>query len=64
MDDSRKGRCLRVKAQKDFIDRLSQAPKLAALEELVWNAFDERARNVAVTFDPNRFAGGLRGLAS
>ena len=48
MDEPLKGRRLKLKAQKDFIDRLSQAPKLSALEELVWNAFDERARSVTV----------------
>lgn len=57
MDDSLKGRRLRLKAQKDFIERLSQAPKLSALEELIWNAFDERAKNVAVTFEVNRMGG-------
>ena len=58
MDESLKGRRLKLKAQKDFIDRLSQAPKLSALEELVWNAFDERARNVAVDFELN----GMNGI--
>lgn len=52
-----KGRRLKLKAQRDFIDRLSQAPKLAALEELVWNSFDERARNVVVEMIVNPMGG-------
>lgn len=57
MNEQAKGRRLKLKAQKDFIDRLSQAPKLSALEELVWNAFDERAKKVAVDFEINGMDG-------
>jgi hypothetical protein len=57
MDAALKGRRLTLRAQKDFIDRLSQAPRLSALEELIWNAFDERARNVMVQFHINGMDG-------
>jgi len=52
-----KGRRLPVKAQRDFIDRLAQAPRLVALEELIWNSFDERARCVSVRLKINDMQG-------
>lgn len=57
MINETKGRRLKLKAQPDFIDRLSQAPRLAALEELIWNSFDEGARSVAVKMDVNAMDG-------
>jgi hypothetical protein len=52
-----KGRRLHLKAQLDFVNRLSQSPTTIALEELIWNAFDERARTVSVKLDVNDLAG-------
>ena len=57
MTNQPKGRRLTVKAQPDFLDRLAQAPRLAALEELIWNAFDECAHNVSVEFTTNAMLG-------
>lgn len=57
MTEQSKGRRLKIKAQRDFIDRLAQAPRLAALEELVWNSFDERARQVVVAMRMNDMDG-------
>jgi hypothetical protein len=51
------GRRLKIKAKKDFIARLSQAPMMNALEELIWNAFDECSTLVTVTFLPNQLGG-------
>lgn len=57
MSDHTKGRRLKIKAKCDFIDRLAQAPKITALEELIWNAFDERAKHVVVEMKLNELAG-------
>jgi len=51
------GKRLKLRAQPDFVRRLTQAPVLAALEELIWNAFDERARTVEVAFEFNELRG-------
>lgn len=48
-----KGRRLKLKTRSDFVKRLAQAPMMSALEELIWNAFDERARNVNVSLTRN-----------
>lgn len=48
-----RGRRLKLKARADFVKRLMQAPAMAALEELIWNAFDERACNVIVSLTKN-----------
>ena len=53
MSQEPKGKRLKVKAQRDFIDRLAAAPRLTALEELIWNSFDERAKQVVVDFKLN-----------
>lgn len=42
------GRRLKLVAREDFVRRLSQASANDAMEELIWNAFDENARSVAV----------------
>lgn len=52
-----KGRRLKVKMRKDFIARLSQAPMMNSLEELIWNSFDERAQTVRVVLSPNKLDG-------
>lgn len=52
-----KGRRLKVKTRQDFIARLSQAPMMASLEELIWNSFDERAQNVRVVLSPSKLEG-------
>jgi hypothetical protein len=57
MTEQSKGRRLKVKAQRDFIDRLAQAPRIAALEELIWNSFDERAHQVIVAMTLNDMGG-------
>ena len=48
------GRRLKLKTRSDFVQRLTQAPIMTALEELIWNAFDERARKVEVSLKQNR----------
>jgi Histidine kinase-, DNA gyrase B-, and HSP90-like ATPase len=57
MTDQSKGRRLKIKAKGDFIDRLAQAPRIAALEELIWNSFDERAHRVEVVMTKNPMGG-------
>ena len=43
------GRRLKLKTRSDFVQRLTQSPILVALEELIWNSFDERAHTVRVS---------------
>jgi len=47
------GRRLKMKPRSDFIKRLAQAPTLNAIEELIWNAFDERAKTVEISLEVN-----------
>lgn len=51
------GKRLRPKLFPDFIGRITQASPLDALEELIWNAFDERATRVEVRFTKNDLDG-------
>lgn len=51
------GRRLKLKTKSDFVTRLSEAPMLTALEELIWNAFDERAKTVLVSLVRNELDG-------
>jgi hypothetical protein len=52
------GRRLKVRARMDFIARLAQAPMMTSIEELIWNAFDERAKTVSIALTSN----GLDGI--
>jgi hypothetical protein len=54
---SEMGRRLKLKTRSDFVQRLTQAPMLGALEELIWNCFDERAHTVQVSLQTNELGG-------
>jgi len=49
-----RGRRLKLKTRPDFVKRLTQSPVMIALDELIWNAFDERARTVEISLDVNK----------
>jgi hypothetical protein len=51
------GRRLILRTKTDFVARLSQAPTMTALEELIWNAFDENASQVEVILERNKLDG-------
>ncbi|CAB9492898.1 ATP-binding protein [Alteromonas macleodii] len=51
---------IKVEVKKDHLDKVSRAPVLTALTELVWNAFDADADLVQVTIDRNDF--GLQAI--
>jgi hypothetical protein len=51
------GRRLKLKTRSDFVQRLTQAPMMGALEELIWNCFDERAITVRVSVKLNDLDG-------
>jgi len=51
------GRRLKPKVHADFLSRIMQANALEALEELIWNAFDERATQVEIQIDRNELQG-------
>ena len=42
------GRRLKLTPQADFIQRMAQASPIDAVEELIWNGLDERAKSVTV----------------
>jgi hypothetical protein len=46
---------IKVVVKKDHLDKVSRAPVLSALTELVWNAFDADADLVQVTIDRTDF---------
>lgn len=50
MEDS-----IKVEVKKDHLDKVSRAPVLSALTELVWNAFDADADLVQVTIERTDF---------
>jgi Histidine kinase-, DNA gyrase B-, and HSP90-like ATPase len=52
-----KGRRLKLKTRSDFVQRLTQAPMMGALEELIWNCFDERSHTVQVSLKVNELGG-------
>ncbi len=45
------GRFIKVEVKKDHLDKVSRAPVLSALIELVWNAFDADADLVHVSIE-------------
>ncbi|WP_350594362.1 MULTISPECIES: ATP-binding protein [unclassified Pseudoalteromonas] len=51
---------IKVEVKKDHLDKVSRAPVLSALTELVWNAFDADADLVQVTIDRTDF--GLKAI--
>lgn len=51
------GRRLKLEAKEDFVKRLCQASPLDAIEELMWNSFDENATEVEVEFNLNQLDG-------
>ena len=51
------GKKLRPKAKPDFLRRLGQATPMDALEELIWNAFDESPSVVNVVITENALGG-------
>ncbi|QDT42697.1 hypothetical protein Pan241w_27850 [Gimesia alba] len=51
------GKRLKLEAKEDFVKRLCQASPLDAIEELIWNSFDENAKEVEVSFKLNQLDG-------
>ena len=51
---------IKVEVKKDHLDKVSRAPALSALTELVWNAFDADADLVEVSIDRTDF--GLQAI--
>jgi len=51
---------IKVEVKKDHLDKVSRAPVLSALTELVWNAFDADADLVEVSIERNDF--GLQAI--
>lgn len=54
------GERLSTRPCSDFITRLAQSPPMPAIEELIWNAFDENARNVNVDVEFNALGGASK----
>lgn len=46
---------INVEVKKDHLDKVSRAPVLSALTELIWNAFDADSDTVQVLIDRNEF---------
>ncbi len=42
---------IQVEVQKDHIERITSAKPIAALAELIWNAYDADAKKVIITFE-------------
>lgn len=51
---------IKVEVKKDHLDKVSKAPVLTALTELIWNSFDADADIVQVAIDRNDF--GLQSI--
>jgi len=51
---------IKVEVKKDHLDKVSRAPVLSAVSELVWNAFDADAELVQITIERNDF--GLQAI--